>query len=87
MALELEIFVLDRQAMFICGAWGAVTCDVMNQIEGEFKEPGDWLGSVPEGTETIRVSVDWVPEQVGEYGRVELAGYWELNLLPAREVR
>jgi hypothetical protein len=83
---EIDICIVDRDAIFICGVWGSITADAIEAIEKDLAEPGEWIDHAPDNAITVRCSVEWVPDQRGAYGMVELAGYWDLTFLRVTEL-
>lgn len=75
----VQMFYSGQDQPFICGAYGNVS--MLDDIEKEwlgdeeleddqiFKEAGNYL-----------FECFWEPPQIGEFGMVELAGYWNLEL-------
>lgn len=74
--IYIQFFYIEREQPFICGADGHITTGMLDEIErdclefGVFKDPGDYL-----------FKVNFEPDVIGEYGRVELAGYWDMTLI------
>ncbi len=79
---KLEIFVGDREAAFVCGAWGHVTVEMLEQIERDMRE--DCVFYIPDDTETITVTAVWYPDEYEGHVCIN-AGYWDLTLLSTKQ--
>lgn len=76
----VDFFVFeDMGEPIICGVNGAVTLDELHQINNVFTKTYDLIGFEKDGNYKIRCI--WFPGQYGEYGRCEIAPYWEFNLI------
>ena len=61
---------------FICEVYGKFTIQALHEIEEQFidEPPDDWEYNVI----TVTCECNWEEPQYGDYGRVELSGYWDL---------
>lgn len=81
----LEICVIDRQAVFVCGAWGPITIDMLTEIEHDLREELPW--ELPLDTEIVKVTAtrqEAMMDDSIDPPRVAMPGYWDLNLLEQR---
>jgi hypothetical protein len=77
----VEIFYQKGYDPFVCGLNGCTNGEMIQEIEKEltadFFERGDGL---------YLYTVTWEPDQTGEYGRVELPGYWDLEFIAFKPI-
>ena len=68
---------------FICGAIGHVTSWLLEQLEKQVNE-NPLEDTFAHGDGDYLFSANFQSEQRGEFGRIELPGYWELDLIEFR---
>ena len=77
--LELDLCVLFPAEPFICGVYGRIVIDTLQDIEAELVA---WLEdqTLPADTEEVRVMAHHVPAEYHE-DRVSVHSYWDLTIL------
>jgi hypothetical protein len=81
--MKIKVCTSKDFASFICGVWGDCTITALVEIEKslpEWEADGD---EMPDGT--YEYDVWWETPQVGDEGRVEIAGYWCLHQIGYEE--
>lgn len=74
----LEICVSVPEQPFVCGAWGWITKEAIEEIERQLSE--EPLDVAPE-MESVKVEATWVAEDCG-YSNLG-HGYWDFDVLEA----
>lgn len=74
--IYVEVCAIEDAPAFICGVCGHVTVDMLREVEEDALDEELALASLGEGVHTF--SVMRIEEQKGDYGRVEVAAYWDL---------
>ena len=74
----IEVFSQEGDPAFVCGLYGRTNGDMIEQIE---KDLSDNRGFMEKGDGRYLYRVAYEPAQVGECGRIELPGYWDLSLV------
>ena len=75
----IQIFYQVRDDPFICGICGGLTIESLQEIEKDCIENKD--DYFIDGDGEYIFSVTYNKEQRGEYGYIEISGYWELDLI------
>jgi hypothetical protein len=80
----VEVFYLSGgEDPFVCGASGAVTCGVLQDIEETIlEEPLDYFTKGLEGIYKFRCRHN--AAQIGDEGRIEIPAHWELERIGYR---
>ena len=81
-ALLIEVCYAQGDYAFVCGVNGSLACDAIESIEKDFADNPD--EDFDHGDGSYLFSAKWEPEQRGEFGRVELRGYWCLTFIDYR---
>lgn len=79
----IEVFFLAGHEPFICGANGRINTQMLEQIEKDLAEEPACMNK---GDGTYLFEAAWEPDQTGEFGRVELPGYWDLSFIAFQSV-
>ena len=79
----IEVFYLYGHEPFVCGVNGAVGNGMIEGIEKDLDENREFLDK---GDGTYLYRTTWQEAQTGEYGRVEIPGYWDLELIRFQSV-
>jgi len=74
----LEICFQDGDSAFVCGGHGIITGEMINAIEADVAEDNE--GFV-RGDGIYLCRVHWQEPQFGVDGRLELKGYWDLDII------
>ncbi len=74
----VEVFAQIGDPVFICGLSGRVNGDMIEEIEKDLNENRETMDN---GDGRYLYSVTWEPAQIGDEGRIELAGYWDLSFV------
>ena len=75
----IEVFHQQGDPAFICGAHGSITGDMIENIEKDFADNPD--EGFDRGDGIYLYVPRWESPQVGDFGRIELPGYWDLELV------
>lgn len=76
----IEVFHYSEiDVPFVSGIIGPICLDTFKQIEKIIGEDRKEL--LTEGFGSYIFMADWISPQIGDYGRLELNGYWELTLI------
>ena len=73
----VEVYYLVDHAPFICGVDGHITSEILSEIESDMTESEYWK----RGSGLYLCAVQWIDAQIGDEGRVELPGYWDLDIV------
>lgn len=77
--LLVEVFYLEDHEPLICGIHGLYSSQMVESIEKDLaEEPWQFF---EKGQGTYVYEAVWIEAQVGELGRVELPGYYDLSLV------
>lgn len=75
----IEVFYQKGDQAFVCGGHGSFTVGMIEDIEKDFADNTDEGFDCGDG---VYLYVPrWVSPQVGDEGRIELPGYWDLELV------
>lgn len=74
----IEVFYLKDHPPIVCGIHGHYSTEMVESIEKDLSERPEYM---EEGNGTYLYAIRWEPDQVGDEGRVELLGYWDLTLV------
>jgi hypothetical protein len=75
----IEVFYQQGDPAFVCGAHGSITGGMIEDIEKDFADNPDEGFDLGDG---IYLYVPrWESPQVDGEGRIELRGYWDLELV------
>ena len=81
--LQVEFFYLKGDPAFICRVDGRATVGALSDIEAEMNN--EMIDrNFPNGDGLYLFDAEHNAAQHGEYGRIELPAYWELELLEFR---
>ena len=84
--LFVQVFYQKGDDPFICGVNGPITDLTFDQIHSELEEYEQTeLFNRGDGNYLFRASYE--PEQRGEYGAIEHAAYWQLDIANFRNVK
>jgi hypothetical protein len=84
--IQVQFFYLSTgEPAFICGAIGHITSGLLEQLEKEVNE-NPLEDTFARGGGDYLFYAKFQSEQRGEFGRIELNGYWELDLIEFREL-
>ena len=83
--LYVEFFFTGEDRPFVCGADGNVSC--LDEIEENFLEEFDLSddGTFKKAGYYL-FKANYEQPQYGEFGMIELSGYWDLDLVAFEEV-
>ena len=85
--IQVQFFyIAGGEPAFICGAIGHITSELLDVLEKEVNE-NPLEDTFKKGEGDYLFSAKFQEEQRGDFGRVELPGYWELELIEFRECR
>jgi len=73
----VQFFYVVGDDPFICGVDGHFTPETLNEISTEFLEEND--DAFSKGSGDYLFQVNYENEQRGEYGVVEISGWWNLT--------
>ncbi len=72
---------------FICGLHGNPCSLVLDVVEKDYIDNPDlWDSTFNKGVGNYLFEATWNPPQIGDYGRVELPGYWDMEFLEFQSV-
>ena len=80
----VEVFFQPGDPAFVCALHGKTGGDMIERIE---KDLEDEPGVLNRGAGNYLFSTHWIEEQRGFEGRIELPGYWMLDLLDFRPIQ
>jgi len=81
----IEVFYQLGDSAFVCGAHGSITGGMIEDIEKVFADNPD--EGFDQGDGIYLYVPRWESPQIGDFGRVELPGYWELELVGFKPVQ
>ena len=84
--LLVKVCALEKGLVFICGAWGGVTEDVLATINGDLLECEEEGILELEYMTEYYMTATWSEEVRGDYGAVEHKGYFELDIKQAVKI-
>lgn len=79
----IEVFYLEGESPFVCGVNGGIGDDMIEEIEKDLAESFEFMDK---GAGTYLYRAAWQLPQVGDEGRIELPGYWDLELVRFQSV-
>ena len=80
----IEVLYQTGDPAFVCGAHGPVTSKMINDIEWDFDgNPGEGFDR---GDGIYLFIPRWIKPQIGDEGRIELPGYWDLEEVGFKEI-
>lgn len=82
--LQVGVYYDEGDPAFICRVNGRATVGVLSDIEAQINDDVD--ASLLKGNGVYLFDVGYIEAQRGEYGRIELAGYFDLTLIEFTEV-
>ena len=74
---KIEVCYIKGQDAFICAVYGKVTIEMKHEIEQDFADNPD--EGLDKGDGVYSFEAQWEPPQIGDEGRVELKGYYDLT--------
>lgn len=77
---EVTFYVGPGDDPFICGVSADFCIETLQEIQEQYREEAP-PPALPAGTCTATYAVSRQPDQVGDEGRVEMLGYWDLDLI------
>jgi hypothetical protein len=80
----VEIFYQKGDDPFVSGLHGCTNRDMIQEIEQILNDNQADVFDMGDGQYLYRAS--WEPDQTGEFGRVELPGYWDLEFIAFKPV-
>ena len=75
--MTIEVFYQKGDPAFVCGAHGSITGGMIEDIEKDFADNPD--EGFDRGDGIYLYVPRWESPQVGDEGRIELPGYWNLE--------
>ncbi len=78
---RVEVFYLKDHPPVICGWHGGFHDDMYESIEKDLQET-----VFDKGSGTYLFETCWIEAQIGDEGRVELPGYYDLSLIRFQSV-
>ena len=81
----LEVFYLPGELAMIVGANGKACIEMLQEIEKDFADNPD--DGFDHGAGHYLFVPKWESPQIGDEGRVELPGYWDLRLVGFKAVQ
>lgn len=82
----VEVFYQKGDDPFVCGLNGSTNggMGMIDEIEKDMIDNKE--DAFPHGDGQYLYIATWEPAQTGEYGRIELPGYWDLDLIAFKPV-
>ena len=74
----IEVFFLHGHPPTVCGFYGHFHSDMIDAIEKDLEENPDFMDR---GDGTYLYEARWESPQMGDEERVEIPGYWDLELV------
>ena len=81
----VEVFYMRGDDAFVYGVNGKTSANMIEDIEQEFADNPDEGFDLGDGT--YLYTATWQSAQIGDEGRVELRGYWDLTLIEFRPIQ
>lgn len=76
-SLLIEVLYTEGDGGYICGVCGNITPHDLQKIEEEDLP----INEMNQGSGCYLFRADFIPAQVGDWGRIELPAYFELTLI------
>ena len=75
----IEVFYTKGDPAFVCGGHGWITGAMISEVEKDFQDNPD--EGFENGDGIYLFAPKWEPPQYGDEGRIEVPGYWDLELV------
>ena len=76
---QIKVFYQNGDDKFIFWIHGGFTVESLNEIENELNDPECQILFIEDGEYLL--NVHWEKEQRGNYGMIELEGYWDFEVI------